>query len=51
MKPISAAKHEAQESPAIEKKEHATGKEMSERPFRGKPFAKKSARLFSKRGR
>jgi hypothetical protein len=33
MKPIANAKHEAQESPAVEKSEHKTGKEKAEKPY------------------
>lgn len=31
MHPISYARHEAQESPALERKEHATGQELSKK--------------------
>lgn len=31
MKPIAYAKHEAQESPALERKEHQTGQELSKK--------------------
>lgn len=37
MKMITAERHEGQESPEIERKEHESGKEMSKRPtVRGK---------------
>lgn len=47
MKPISYARHEAQESPALERKEHATGQELSQkyRPTGAKePGSKKLTR-------
>ena len=31
MKPIAYAKHEAQEAPALERREHSTGKELSKK--------------------
>ncbi len=50
MKPIPYAKHEAQESPSLERKEHATGQELSKkfRPVGGKEPGGRSMR--GKRG-
>lgn len=36
MKPISTPRHEAQESPKLERKEHRTGKELSKKYLKGK---------------
>ena len=47
MKPIPYARHEAQETPTLERKEHATGRELSKkyRPTGAKePGSKKLTR-------
>jgi hypothetical protein len=53
MKPIPYARHEAQESPALERKEHATGQELSKtyRPMgRKEPGGRKAFQGRSMRG-